>query len=139
LYVLTLAMLALGVSTLRGHGQEKKKDDVKPDRKKVSELMRRKLEHAQKILEGITMNNFKMIAQHADDLLKVSKEVEWNVIRTAKYELFSDEFRRTATALVKHAKDKNLDGASLTYLEATLNCFNCHRYVRDVGWANPEP
>jgi hypothetical protein len=133
-FLFGLVALLVCIPTLSGHGQEPKK----PDPKKVKELMRRKLEHAQKVLEGITLNDVKMIAKHADELVEINKQAEWKVLKTPQYEMFSDEFRRTAETLSKNAKDKNLDGASLTYLEMTLNCFNCHRYVRDVGWARSD-
>jgi hypothetical protein len=47
----------------------------------------------------------------------------------------SNEFRRIADDLVKSAKDKNLDGAALNYIELTMTCAKCHKYVREVRWA----
>jgi hypothetical protein len=99
---------------------------------KVKELMHRKLENAQKVLEGIAINNFEKIAKHAEELLVVSKAVEWRVMKTPKYEVFSNEFRRAADSLVERAKDKNLDGAALCYVDLTLTCVRCHKYVRDT-------
>ena len=29
------------------------------------------------------------------------------------------------------AKAKNLDGATLAYVRLTMNCIECHKYVRD--------
>ena len=37
--------------------------------------------------------------------------------------------------VVKSAKDKNLDGAALTYVELTRTCVKCHKYVREVRQA----
>ena len=58
-----LAALALPMAVLpalSGPGQGRAKDDPaqKPDPKKVKELMRRKLVDSQKILEGISLNDF---------------------------------------------------------------------------------
>ena len=126
--ILVVLALTLGIWVLRGHGQSPKKEDPK----KLSDLMKRKLENAQKVLEGIAMNDFKMIGKHADELIAVSKEVEWKAIRTPRYELYSNEFRRIADDLIKNAKDKSLDGAALTYVELTLTCVKCHKYVREI-------
>ena len=29
------------------------------------------------------------------------------------------------------AKAKNIDGATLAYVQLTVNCVNCHKYVRE--------
>jgi hypothetical protein len=123
--LLALLALALVLPSLSGHGQD-------PDEKKVSALMRKKLEHSQKILEGITTNDPRLIARHADELIAISKEAEWMVLRTPQYEVRSNEFRRTAEELIKNAEDRNLDAAALSYVEMTLTCVKCHKYVREV-------
>jgi hypothetical protein len=121
--ILAVAALALAVPLLSGHGDEPKK---------VSGLMRRKLENSQKVLEGLALNDFKAIARHAEELIAVSKEVEWKVIKTPQYEIHSNDFRRIADSLATKARDKNLDGAALDYVELTLTCIRCHKYVREV-------
>ena len=45
----------------------------------------------------------------------------------------STEFERVTTKLAKYASEKNLEGASLMYVQLTLNCVDCHRFVRDKG------
>jgi hypothetical protein len=118
LSTLCLALLAIG-----GNGDEPKK---------VSDLMRRKLEGSQKVLEGLALNDPKLIIKHAEELIEISKAAEWKAIKTARYELHSNDFRRTAETLAQNAKDKNLDAAALTYVELTLSCLRCHKYVREV-------
>jgi len=108
----------------------------KPDKEKdkVSDLMKRKLQASQKVLEGLAINDFNAIAKNGEELLEISKEAEWKVIKTPRYEIYSNDFRRTADALIKNAKDKNLDGAALNYVELTLTCVRCHKHVREVQW-----
>ncbi|OAI52929.1 hypothetical protein AYO44_04575 [Planctomycetaceae bacterium SCGC AG-212-F19] len=133
-YVLAFLCLTVGVPALPGHdAQQPKVERQKHDPKKVKELMHNKLENAQKILEALAMNDLDKTAKHADALIKISKEAEWVVFKTPVYERNSEDFRRSLEALGKQAKEKNLEGAKLTYLEMTLTCFHCHRYVRDVG------
>jgi hypothetical protein len=130
--LLVVSALLVCLPVLGGHGDEPKNPKEKSP--KVSELMRKKLENSQKVLEGIAVNDFDKIAKHADELIAISKEAEWKVIKSPQYEIFSNDFRRTADTLVKNAKDKNLDAAALTYVELTLNCVKCHKYVRETGW-----
>lgn len=129
--ILMVVALTLGVATLGGHGEEPKKADPKPDDKKVKELMHKKLEAAQKVLEGLTTNELDMVAKNADELARIRKEASFRIIPTAEYDLWSDEFTRSLEGMKKAAKDKNLEQAKLSYLGMTLCCFNCHTYVRD--------
>jgi hypothetical protein len=112
-------LLVLGVS---GLGDEPKQ---------VNTLMRRKLEQSQKVLEGVAVQDFKKIAEHAEELIEISKLAEWKVLKTARYELYSNEFRRNAETLIESAKKKNIDAAALAYLELTMTCVKCHKHVRE--------
>ena len=98
---------------------------------KANELMKKKLMHSQKVLEGIALNDFDTISKHGEELLLISKTAEWRVLKTTEYELFSNSFQRSAIDLVKHAKAKNLDAAALAYVELTLTCVKCHKHVRE--------
>jgi hypothetical protein len=103
-----------------------------PDKDEVKELMRSKLQHSQKILEAIVTNDFDALTKHADELILISKKVGWKVLNNPKYELYSNDFRRNAEALIQNAKEKNTDGAALAYVDLTLSCVKCHKHVREV-------
>jgi hypothetical protein len=133
-FVLVVLTLLLGLPGLNGHGGEPKKDD------RIGELMHKKLTASQGVLEGIALNDFKKIAARADELLTISKQAEWKVLKTPKYELFSNEFQRAAEGLGQSARDKNTDAAALNYVELTLTCVKCHKHVRetrDTGAGGP--
>jgi hypothetical protein len=116
--LIVLGLLVLGVP---GQGDEKKPNT----------LMRRKLEQSQKVLEGVAVQDFKMIAEHAEELIELSKLAEWKVLKTPRYELHSNEFRRIAETLVESARKKNIDAATLAYVDLTLTCVKCHKHVRE--------
>lgn len=122
-YVLTLLLLFPVLSLVSGHGAEPKK---------VSTIMQKKLKHAQKVLEGLALKDFKIIRNSADELLFLSKEEEWKVLSTPEYELYSNAFRRNTQALIRNAKKENLDACAFSYVELTLTCVNCHKHVREV-------
>jgi hypothetical protein len=123
LYILSVSALLLCLPAVSG-------DDKKPS-KAVSELMQKKLQHSQKVLEGIALNDCDKIVKHAEELISLSKLAEWKVLKTPKYEVYSNEFRRTAQTMIDEAKNKNLDGATLAYLDMTMNCVKCHKHVRE--------
>jgi hypothetical protein len=101
----------------------------------VGVFMRAKLEHSQKILEGLALRKHDQIAKGARELVALSNAAEWQVFDTEDFVQHSKEFRRSATALEKAAKEQNLDGAALAYMDVTLKCVNCHKYVRGVRMA----
>ena len=102
----------------------------------VAIFMRAKLGHAQLVLEGLALADYDLIARGAHDLALASQASSWQVLQTEDYARQSREFRRACESLRFAAKDKNLDGAALAWMEVTLKCIQCHKYVRDVGTGN---
>jgi hypothetical protein len=103
---------------------------VQPD--KVAAFMRAKLAHSQNVLEGLAVEDFDLIDRGANDLALASQASSWQVLQTADYARHSDEFRRSCNALRSAAKARNLDGAALAWMEVTMKCIQCHKYVRDT-------
>jgi hypothetical protein len=126
-----LSCLVLGVLivAIGGGGRAEKPADT-------ATFMRMKLAHSQKMLEGIAVEDFRLIEKSAQDLRLLSHEESWQVFQTPDYLRHSEEFRRSVETIRKAAAEKNVDGAALGYVGMTLNCVNCHKYVRDVRMAN---
>jgi cytochrome c556 len=103
---------------------------VEPD--KVAAFMRAKLGHSQNVLEGLAVEDFDLIEKGAQDLALASQASSWQVLQTEDYARHSDEFRRSCNALRAAAKARNLDGAALAWMEVTMKCIQCHKYVRDA-------
>jgi hypothetical protein len=131
-FVLALAFVVLlaGIPTLSGHDQQPNK---------VQQLMEKKLQHAQKVLAGVAMGDFRMMASNAEELIQISKLADWRVVKTPRYELHSNEFRRAAESLVQEANQKNVDASALAYVEMTLACVKCHKYVREIRMSRLDP
>ncbi len=98
----------------------------------LNKLMMEKLNSSKMLLEGIAMADFNKITRSADSLIQLSKTEEWFVLKTPRFDLHSNEFRRAAETIVQKANDKNLDGVTLAYFELTMGCVRCHRYVREI-------
>jgi hypothetical protein len=130
-----IIIIAAGVSVLFANVVSGQPDE----KKKLQQLMQRKLKHAQKILEGIAVKDFEQIAESAAELTTVSKAAEFAVVKSPSYEILSNEFRRLTESLHRQGKEKNLDGAALSYVDLTLNCVKCHKYVREVRMTRATP
>lgn len=97
---------------------------------KLSNFMRVKLDHAQKTLEGLSKADFDAVTKHSQAISLLCEDEMWMVMQTAEYRERSNEFRRTVNAITDAARKKNLEAATLAYVDATLKCVSCHKYIR---------
>lgn len=95
-------------------------------------VMERKLLHAQKLLEGLALKDFDKIDKSAEGLMECLKEATWRINDTDKYLLYSNEFLRNIEGMQKASKKKNIDAATLAYVEMTLTCVKCHEHLRET-------
>jgi hypothetical protein len=126
LFRLAVFALALCLLPLSGEAREQKKKSPT-----LEALMKKKLTQAQKVLEGIALQDYDTIGKHAKELVEISKQAEWKVLKTPLYQIYMNEFRLTAEELVANAKKKNVDAAALSYVNMTLTCVKCHKHVRE--------
>jgi hypothetical protein len=124
--VLGSLVLALAATVLVARAKEQGKHSR-------AEFMRMKLEYSKKVLEGLTLEDYETIVKNAKALKKVSEAAEWEVPtipNASEYVVFTTDFQRQADELAKKARDKNIDGATLAYVRMTMNCVDCHKFVR---------
>ena len=98
-------------------------------------LMCDKLTCANKALEGLALEDFDKIAESAEKMRMISRAASWYVIDSEEYARYSKNFQEEATDLTRHAKQKNLDAASLDYMRLTMTCVQCHQHLRQVRGA----
>ncbi len=95
-------------------------------------IMQWKLEYAHNLLQALILEDFDAMDRNAERLQRLSEASNWNVLRTHEYTRHSSEFRRAVDALERAAQEKDIDSAALAYVEMTLQCVQCHTYVRGV-------
>jgi hypothetical protein len=106
---------------------------AQPPQRTRAEFMRQKLEFSKNLLEGLAMENYETIAKSAKALKLLSQAAEWEVPtipNATDYVAFTTDFQRIADDLAKQAKAKNIDGATMAYMKLTMNCVECHKFVR---------
>jgi len=96
----------------------------------VKEIMQLKVACSMKVLVGITLEDYELIANNAEKLVELSNKTNWYSRQLPEYELFLNEFRRNAQDLKKAGQQKNLDAASLAYVQMTMSCVSCHKFIR---------
>lgn len=109
---------------------EKKEDEKTPQRKGISIFMRMKLDASEKILEGLAMEDFELIQEGAAKLEDMSAAEKWRVTNDPFFREHSNDFQKVAKRLSKNAKEGKLEASALTWLEATMQCIECHKWTR---------
>lgn len=134
---LVVACVAVGLTWLGVSlaGQPNPAPRAQAPANEVADIMALKLKHSERVLEAIALADFDTLAKESQALSLLSQEAAFNVLMTAEYAQQSLEFRRSADALTKAAKSKNIDAAALAYVDITMKCVNCHKHVRDVRMA----
>jgi cytochrome c556 len=124
-----IVLIAIGVmcvccrsSTLvRANEPGEKRDEVP--------LMERKLTHAQNILSAIAREDYAKLSENAEGLRKLA-EKQWIEKETPEYRAQLKDFWVVLEGIRASADDKDIDGATLAYMQMTLSCVRCHKYLR---------
>jgi hypothetical protein len=127
----TLAVLAL-ITALLGIHPTRGGDDPPKD-KAASVWMKQKLVASQNILAGLTTADYVAIEKNAQSMIVVGYLEKWVRADTPGYQTMLRDFDYANKTLALAAREKNLDGATVAFLQLTLSCVNCHKIVRDGG------
>jgi cytochrome c556 len=116
----------------------------KPDKSRekkplLSKFMREKLTASSQVLEGLCTEDFDLISKGAKRLKTVSSAEKWRVSNDAMYRQHSAEFRSGVDKLLKAAQAKKIDSAALAWTKTTLNCIECHRWVKAMLISGDRP
>jgi hypothetical protein len=125
--------------------QDEKKPVTKPspdengsaDKKEEPEhalqrFMRQKLQASNLILEGLCTEDLKMVTDGAATLMKMSQQEKWRVSNDMLYRRYSREFVNAVEELDQEAKDNDMDGTSMAWVNVTMKCLKCHEWVRNT-------
>ena len=135
LILASLLVLTLGAALDRGRADDKNPADTKGQKNESTPttsqaFMRDKLARANQLLGGLAVEDFDKVAESAKTLRMLSRAASWYVFDSDEYMRYSKNFQEQASDLERHARDKNLDAASLDYVRLSLTCIECHKYVR---------
>lgn len=140
---------SLGLSRISAGQDEKKavtppeKDEGSGDRKDepvggLHRFMRQKMQASNLILEGLCTDDLKSVADGAQTLLKMPSEARWRVSNDMMYRRYSTEFVQAVEELQKEAENNDIDGSSMAWVNVTMKCLKCHKWVRNPVLADSE-
>ena len=97
---------------------------------RLDDLMQEKLEHAQGLLGAMILNDLREVERLADELVQVSDASQWSPSQEPEYLRRARDFRASTAAIAEQARAGYSDGVALAYMEVTLSCIQCHRFLR---------
>jgi hypothetical protein len=126
---------AIGVLTMwasSGLRSADKKDKQKDEPTSNQLLMRDKLVQVNRVLEGITLDEFDQVQDAAKTLKAISTATGWHIVdQTPQYKRLAKNFQEQAADLERHAKEKNVEAATLDLVRMNITCTHCHQHMRD--------
>lgn len=119
--VLVVAVLLVGAGAAQGPASG-------PDQQPIMEA---KLAHAQKLLASLAREDFAGMSASAEALLAVARR-QWMEQETPEYRAHLKNFWTVLEGVQTAAGERNLDGATIGYVQMTISCVQCHKYLRDL-------
>ena len=108
-------------------------DDAKAQAAQASIWMKQKLVASQNILAGLTKGDYEAVEKNAQSMLVVGYLEKWVRADIPGYRKMMTDFEYANKALALAARNKNLDGATIGYVQLTISCVQCHKLVRAEG------
>jgi hypothetical protein len=127
---LTAMMLSFACFSVARTEEQAGKSSDEP--KQASIWMKQKLFASHNILTGLTKADYGVIAENAKSMLVLEYLEKWFRSDIPGYRSQLTDFEHANQGLVKAAQEKNLDAATVSYMQLTISCVNCHKLVRDV-------
>jgi hypothetical protein len=104
--------------------------DEKADRANMQVFMRKKLEYARNINEGIVLERFDLISFNAAGMRKMAQTNFWMQTNNTNYLAKVAAFQANLDQLFYAGGDRSLDRATAAYGEVLKSCVDCHHFVR---------
>lgn len=130
LILISLATGLLGLSLMTITAQTEKPQTEKP----TPPFMRQKLDYARGVLEGITLENFGLVATNAQLLRNMNLTNTFSglgeTVGHVDYRRNVTNFQARVDSLIKAANEKSLERATAAFTFVTRECVTCHKDFR---------
>lgn len=104
--------------------------DEKTDRANMQIFMRKKLDYARNITEGIVLEQFATISVNAAGMRRMSQTNFWIQTKNTNYLAKTTNFQNELDKLFYAASERDLDRATASYGNVLKTCVDCHHFVR---------
>lgn len=125
-----VVVLALVAAVAGGGLVAVEKKPPKPD--EASLWMTKKLQHSKELLAALVREDFAAMSKSAESLLVLSYLEKWDRADMPEYKRQVKYFDDANKELLRQARNKNLNGATLAYTQLMQSCVQCHTIIRDA-------
>lgn len=133
IFCCSLLAVLMAICSAIGIAQEKATDKAEKLRSNQA-LMRNKLVQMNRILEGLTLDKFDQSEEGAKTLNMISRATSWHIVDpTPRYKRLSLNFQEQAADLQRHAKEQNVEAATLDLVRINVTCTQCHAHMREIA------
>ena len=119
LWTAIVATFVFSLLTLPGFAQKGTKD-----------AMRSKLDYAQNVLEGLTLQKFDLAVTNAVMLRDMSQTNVFSMLKNVDYLASSTNFTAAVDVLINVVKSQDLERATEVYTRVARSCVQCHAQFR---------
>jgi hypothetical protein len=97
----------------------------------LNSFMAQKRAYSQIVLDGLMSEDYQTIILAGENMRKMRSDKRWQQRPTsADYNRYSEDFEKSAQAMIDAARRENLDRCMTSYVKCLQACYNCHKYVR---------
>ncbi len=133
--VLASSVLILVLAGVRAaqepSGRPNPLSEAEKQHKILAPIMDKKLRYTHLLITSLATEDFKQMASDARDLKLIGETTLLKISPNLEYVRFATEFSSVTGELEHRARDHDLNGAMVSYIRLTMNCVECHKYVRD--------
>jgi hypothetical protein len=95
----------------------------------VKHVMREKLVRAEHILEAVVTSDWVSLETNSRELERLTDDPRWTVLKYPEYARQTTGFVTAIQALHLAAAQRDLEKTPRAYVDVTLKCVECHRYL----------
>lgn len=132
---LVIACCSPAVSQDLKKGESKQKKDTgaveAASDRPMSFWMAQKLEHSQNVFAALAAGDFEKLEQNSSQMQLLSKIEGFVRRRSPEYTAQLHAFELANREVLRHARAKNIEGATLAFQQLTISCVACHKLLRD--------
>ena len=92
-------------------------------------VMADKLRYTQQLLTSLAKEDFPVLENSAQELRRVAHE-QWQANSSPEYRTHLQTFWTTLDGIESGAQRKQIEEATLAYMQMTLTCIRCHKALR---------
>jgi hypothetical protein len=125
-----LALAALAFCPAEGRVQEPRRDAPAAGQDQARDFMRHKMGLTQDALAGLTEGDLVKVGTAAKNMRFLGYFEKHLLAERPEYKRQVAFFDFASQELVRQAEAKNLEGATLAYMQLTATCVQCHKVMR---------